>query len=241
MRNTSPDRAPRTSHKLVGPLGAPGPPIGATHPPGQLWRPALPIPPVGPPPSELRRDIRPAARALRTSLVAMPIGKIRPGHREAARGGCKRALERTVLLKGGLQPPLGRPDHAAPRPQDGTGSTRSAGGCVRPATSAGSRTRRTRAGACGRWRGQPGGWRRSTRPRGAPGDRPGAANEPWKERSFQGRLAAPPGRSRAQSRSRTAWLPDPLRRGRGSPQRRPRPRNLRGKRRIGAASTRIFR
>jgi hypothetical protein len=47
-------------------------------------------------------------------------------------------------------------------------------------------------GACGRWRGQPGGWRRSTWPRGAPGDRPGAANEPWKERSFQGRLAAPP-------------------------------------------------
>ena len=65
-------------------------------------------------------------------------------------GGCKRALERTVLFKGGLQPPLGRRDHEAPRPQDGTGSTRSAGGCVRPATSAGSRTRRTRAGACGR-------------------------------------------------------------------------------------------
>jgi hypothetical protein len=32
MRNTSPDRAPRTSHKLVGSWGAPGPPIGATHP-----------------------------------------------------------------------------------------------------------------------------------------------------------------------------------------------------------------
>src|SRR5512135_1271839 len=37
---------------------------------------------------------------------------------------------------------------------------------------------------------------------GAPGDRPGAANGPWKERSFQGSFAAPPGRSRAQSRSR---------------------------------------
>ena len=132
------------------------------------------------------------ARTLRTRRVAMPIGKVRPGHREAAQGGgCKRALERTALLKGGLQPPPGRRDHEAPRPQDGTGSTHSASDFVRPATSAGSRTRRTRAGAGGRGRGQPGGWRRSTQPRGAPGDRPGAANDPWKERSFQGRFAAP--------------------------------------------------
>src|SRR5512135_1752078 len=58
---------------------------------------------------------------------------------------------------------------------------------------------------------------------------------------LKGSLQPPPGRSRAQSRSRTARLPDPWRRGRGSPQRRPIPRNLRGKRWIGAASTRIFR
>ena len=50
-----------------------------------------------------------SARTLRTRRVAMPIGKVRPGHRETAQGGgCKRALERTVLLKGGLQPPPGR-------------------------------------------------------------------------------------------------------------------------------------
>ena len=118
------------------------------------------------------------ARALRTRRVAMPIGKVRPGHREAARGGLQTSLGKNGSSQGRLAAPPGRRDHEAPRPQDGTGSTRSAGGCVRPATSAGSRTRRTRAGACGRWRGQPGGWRRSTRPRGAPGDRPGAANEP---------------------------------------------------------------
>ena len=86
--------------------GSPGSPIEASNPPRQLWRPALPMPPAGPPPSELRRAIPArAARALRTRRVAMPIGKVRPGHREATRGGCKRALERTVLLKGGLQPP----------------------------------------------------------------------------------------------------------------------------------------
>jgi hypothetical protein len=86
MRNTSPDRAPRTSHKLVGPWGAPGPPM-----------------------------------------------------------------------------------------------------------SAGSRTRRTRAGAGGRGRGQPGGWRRSTWPSGAPGDRPGAANEPLERTFFSRAACSPPG------------------------------------------------
>lgn len=56
------------------------------------------------------------------------------------------------------------------------------------------------------------------------------------------RAACSPSRVvQAQSRSRTDWIPDPLRRGRGSPQRRLIPRNLRGKRRIGAASARGFR
>jgi hypothetical protein len=140
-------RMPRTGGKRHG--DRPGGP-----PPGQLWQRVLPVTPVGPPPSELRRAIR----------------RDRPG----------------------------RSDRAG-RNADRESSA------------------------------------------GAPGDRPGAANEPWKERSFQGRLAAPSGRSRSQSRSRTAWLPDPRRRGRGSPQRRPLSRNLRGKRRIGAAFARIFR
>jgi hypothetical protein len=131
----------------------------------QPWRPALPVPPAGPPPSELRR-----ALTSERPDPSDPAGRNADRERSAGApgghpGGCKRALERTILLKGGLQPPLGRRDHEAPRPQDGTGSMRSAGDFVRPATSAGSRTRRTRAGAVGRWRGQLSSWRRSTRPR----------------------------------------------------------------------------
>ena len=76
--------------------------------------------------------------------------------------------------------------------------------------------------------------RRSWRP-------PRAATGLWKERFFSRAACSPPGRSRAQSRSRTALLPDPWRRGRGSPQRQPLPRNLGGNRRIGAASACIFR
>ena len=104
MRNTSPDRAPRTSHKLVGSWGAPGPPIGATHPQPAM---AAGVARATGGSSAVRTPTRSHVErpALRTRRVAMPIGKVRPGHREAARGGCKRALERTVLLKGGLQPP----------------------------------------------------------------------------------------------------------------------------------------
>ena len=181
MRNTSPDRAPRTSHKLVA---------------------------------------RPAWRLA-------TIHATKGGQWETA-GGCKRALVRKVLLKGGLQPPHSA--DATTRLHDRrTGPDRRA----RPAA-ASDRRRRLDRERGGPGRGRAGAGAASLAagddPRGqggAPGDRPGAANEPWKERSFQGRLAAPPGRSRAQSRSRTAWLPDPLRRGRGSPQRRPIPRNLR--------------
>ena len=68
----------------------------------------------------------------------------------------------------------------------------------------------------------------------------GLQTSPGKNVLFKGGLQ-PPGWSRAQSRSRTAWLPDPLRRGRGSPQRQPRPAESQGKRRIGAASARVFR
>ena len=83
-------------------------------------------------------------------------------------------------------------------------------------------------GACDRWRGQPGGLRRSMRPRGGHRETArGLQTSPRKNVLYKGGLQPPPGRSRAQSRSRTDWLPDPLRRGRGSPQRRPIPRNLR--------------
>ena len=47
-------------------------PKAASYYTGQLWRRALPVPPVGPPPSELRRAIRHDRPALRTSLVAAP-------------------------------------------------------------------------------------------------------------------------------------------------------------------------
>ena len=148
---------------------------GSIPPPGQLWRPALPVPPAGPPPSELRRAIQtrapgpfgPGGSQCRSGKFGRGTG--RPPKEGAATEPWKeRFFSRAVC-----SPPLGRRDHEAPRPQDGTGSTRSAGGFVRPATSAGSRTRRTRAGACGRGRGQPGGWRRSTRPRGGTGRPPG--------------------------------------------------------------------
>jgi hypothetical protein len=138
-------RMPRTGGKRHG--DRPGGP-----PPGQLWQRVLPVTPVGPPPSELRRAIR----------------RDRPGRSDrAGRNAC----------------------------------WVSSAGCP-------------------------------------PG---GSASGPWKERFFSRAACSPAGRSRAQGRSRTAWLPDPLRRWQGSPQRQPRPRNLRGNRRIGAASARIFR
>jgi hypothetical protein len=99
---------------------------------------------------------RPSARALRIRRVAMPIGKVRPGHREAAGGGCKRALERTVLLKGGLQPPT-RPT----RPRGSTTAGRDRIDALGRAASSGRRRRldrerggpgrgRAAAGATGR-------------------------------------------------------------------------------------------
>ena len=158
----------------------------------QLWRRAGPIPPVGPPPSELRRAIpHRAPGPFGPGGSHCRSGKFGRGTGRPPGGGCKRALERTVLLKGGLQSPT--------RPTRPRGSTTAGRG---------------RIDAPGRWLRQtgdaswianeadPGGGMRSlARParrlstihaaKGAPGDRPGAANEPWKERSFQGRLAAP--------------------------------------------------
>ena len=193
-----PDRGPGPPDR-PSPLprpGSPGSPIEASYPPPGSYggrrcpchRRALRRPNSG---ALSRRDCPgPSDPACRNADRESSAGA--PGDHP---GGCKRALERTVLLKGGLQPPLGRRDHEAPRPQDGTGSTRSASGCVRPATSAGSRTRRTRAGACGRWRGQPGGWRRSTQPRGG-GHREtarGLQTSPRKNVLYKGGLQPPPG------------------------------------------------
>ena len=167
-------------------------------------------------------------------------GKFGRGTGRPPGGGCKRALERTVLLKGGLQPP-----HSA----DATGLHDRRTGPdrrARPATASDRRRRLDRErGGPGRGRAVAGAASLAAGddPRGQGGHREtarGLQTSLGKNVLFKGGLQ-PPGRSRAQSRSRTAWLPDPLRRGRGSPQRRPIPRNLRGKRRIGAASTRIFR
>ena len=119
------------------------------------------------------------ARVLRTRRVAMPIGKVRPGHREATRGGCKRALERTVLLKGGLQPPPHSADATTRLHDRRTGPDRRA----RPAAASDRRRRLDHE------RGGPGrgvrslartGWRLATihPAKGAPGDRPGAASRP---------------------------------------------------------------
>ena len=182
-----------------------------------------------------------SARTLRTRRVAMPIGKVRPGHREATRGGCNRALERTVLLKGGLQPP--RPTRPRGSTTAGRDRIDALGRRLRQAGDVGWIANEADPGGGGRARARPA-WRLATihATKGAPGDRPGGGLQTslGKNVLFKGGLQ-PPGRSRAQGRSRTALLPDPLRRGRGSPQRRPILWNLRGKRRIGAASTRLFR
>ena len=47
-------------------------PKAASYYTGQLWRRALPLPPVGPPPSELRRASTSRHRTVWTSLVAAP-------------------------------------------------------------------------------------------------------------------------------------------------------------------------
>ena len=160
-------------------------------PPSQPWRPALPVPPAGPPPSELRHAIRrnrpgasdPAGRNADRERSAGAPGGRPPG------GAANEPWKERFFSRAVCSPP--RPTRA--RPQDGIGSARSAGGCVRPATSAGSRTRRTRAGACDRWRGQPGGLRRSTRPRGGTGRPPGGLQTSLgKNVLFKGGLQPPP-------------------------------------------------
>ena len=191
MRNTSPDRAPRTSHKLVSPWGRAGSADRRT-PPGQLWQQALPVPPMGPPPSELRRTLVTSART-----SSDPAGRNADRERSAgAPGGRPGGLQTSLGKNGSSQgrfaaPPLGRRDHEAPRPQDGTGSTRSAGGCVRPATSAGSRTRRTRRGGRGAASLAAGDDPRDQG--GAVGDRRGLQTSLGKNVLFKGGLQPPPG------------------------------------------------
>jgi hypothetical protein len=112
MRNTSPDRAPRTLHKLVGPWGAPGPPIGATHP-----QPAM---------AAGVAHATGGSSAVRTPAryPAQPPGRF--GHSgpqcragKFGRGtgrppeGLQPGLGKNVLLKGGLQPLPGRGPAAA--------------------------------------------------------------------------------------------------------------------------------
>ena len=168
-------------------------------------------------------------------------GKFGRGTGRPPGGGCKRALERTVLLKGGLQPP--------PRPTRPRGSTTAGrdridalGQRLRQTGDVGWIANEADPGGGVRARARPA-WRLATihAAKGGTGRPPGGCKRALERTFFSRAACSPPGRSRAQSRSRTDLLPDPLRRGRGSPQRRPSPRNLRGKRRIGAASTRIFR
>ena len=166
-------------------------PAGGGPPPGQLWWRALPIPPAGPPPSELQRAIQHEPGPFGPGGSQCRSGKFGRGTRRPP-GGLQTSPGKNVLFKGGLQPPpLGRRDHEAPRPQDGTGSTRSAGGLVRPPMSAGSRTRRTRAGAGGR-EARPA-WRLATihATKGGTGRPPGGCKRAL-ERTFFSRAACSP-------------------------------------------------
>ena len=84
MRNTSPDRAPRTSHKLVGPLGSPGPPMS--------------------PRSRTRRTR--AGRAGRwRGRVCGWRRSTRPRGGTGTALGLQTSPGKNVLFKGGLQPP----------------------------------------------------------------------------------------------------------------------------------------
>ena len=135
MRNTSPDRAPRTSHKLVGSLGAPWPPIGATPPASygggrclyHRW--------------VLRRPNSGAitvtsARTVRTRRVAMPIGKVRPGHREATRGAANEPWKERSF-QGRFAAPPHSADATTRLHDRRTGPDR----CARPAAWSGRRCR----------------------------------------------------------------------------------------------------
>ena len=190
MRNTSPDRAPRTSHKLVGSWVRRGRRSERSTPPSAM---AAGVAHTTGGSSAVRTPARypTQAPALRTSLVAMPIGKIRPGHREAARRGLQTGLGKNGSSQGRLAAPPSA-DPTTRLHDRRTGPDRRA----RPAAASDRRR------LLDRERGGPGrgvrslartGGRRATihATKGAPGDRPGAANEPWKERSFQGRFAAP--------------------------------------------------
>src|SRR5512135_2622337 len=85
MRNTAPERAPRTTHKLVGSLGSPGAAdVG--------W-----IANEADPEGGVRSLARPGAR-----LSTIHATKGAPGDRP---GGCKRALERTFFSRAVCSPP----------------------------------------------------------------------------------------------------------------------------------------
>ena len=118
------------------------------------------------------------ARTLRTRRVAMPIGKVRPGHREAARRGLQPGLGKNGSSQGRLA--------ALPRPTRPRGSTTAGrdridalGRRLRQTGDVGWIANEADPGGGGRARARPA-WRPATihTAKGAPGDHPGAANEP---------------------------------------------------------------
>ena len=167
-----------------------------------------------------------SAWTVRTRRVAMPIGKVRPGHREATRGAANEPWKERFFSRAACSPP---PADATTRLHHRrTGPDRRA----RPAAASDRRRLpdRERSGP-GRGRAVAGAVSLAAGddPRGQGGPREtarGLQTSPGKNVLLRGGLQ-PPGRSRAQGRSRTVLLPDPLRRGRRSPQRRPRLRNFR--------------
>ena len=237
--NTSPDRAPRTSHKLVGPWGAPGPPIGAAPPASydggrclyHRW--------------VLRRPnsgaiIVTSARTVRTRRVAMPIGKGRPGHPAGGRpgGGCKRALVRKVLLKGGLQPPHSA-DASTTAGRDRIGAL---GRRLRQTGDVGWIANEAEPGGGGRSLARPA-WRPATihAAKGGTGRPPGGCKRAL-ERTFFTRAACSPPRAIQGPKPFSNGLAprSPATRARIS-SKAANPAESQGKRWIGAASTRIFR
>ena len=193
MRNTSPDRAPRTSHKLVGPWDSPGPPIGATHPQPAM---AAGVARATGGSSAVRTPARYPAQApgTRTRRVAMPIGKVRPGHREAAQeGAANEPWKEQFFSRAACSPP---PADATTRLHDRrTGPDRRA----RPAAASGRRRRLDRERG-GPGRGRAGAarpaWRLSTihAAKGGTGRPPGGCKRAL-ERTFFSRAACSPPRA----------------------------------------------
>ena len=156
-------------------------------------------------------------------------------------GGCKRALERTFFSRAVCSPPT-RPTRPRGSTTAGRDRIDALGRRLRQAGDVGwIANEADPGGACGRWRGQPGGGRRSTRPRGSTGRPPGGCKRAL-ERTFFTRAACSP--------PRAIQGPKPFSNGLAprSPATRARisskaasPAESQGKRRIGAASTRIFR